>query len=193
MTTRNATRNYSESIIYKLCCKDLTVVEIYIGSTTNFKVRKNQHSYNSQYGKIKVYEYIRENGGFSNWDMIQVEQYNAKDKRDLESRERYWLETLNATLNNNIPCSSGKESDKRYNDKNKEKAKEYYEENKEKIKEYSKEHAKKYREKNKEKIKESRKIYRQTIACECGGVYRKDTKERHDLTQKHINFKSLPA
>ena len=35
--------DYSNSIIYKLCCRDVNVKEIYVGSTTNFRARKNQH------------------------------------------------------------------------------------------------------------------------------------------------------
>ena len=35
--------NYTESMIYKLCCKDTTIEEIYIGSTTNFNRRKAEH------------------------------------------------------------------------------------------------------------------------------------------------------
>ena len=38
-----------------------------------------------------VYMFIREHGGWLNWSMLQVEQYEAKDKRDLETRERYWI------------------------------------------------------------------------------------------------------
>ena len=29
--------DYSKSVIYKLCCKDPTITDIYIGSTTNMK------------------------------------------------------------------------------------------------------------------------------------------------------------
>ena len=35
--------NYENSVIYKLCCTDPTVTEVYVGSTTNFRKRKNQH------------------------------------------------------------------------------------------------------------------------------------------------------
>ena len=35
--------DYSETIIYKLVCKDSSIKEIYIGHTTNFVQRKNSH------------------------------------------------------------------------------------------------------------------------------------------------------
>ena len=35
--------DYSNTIIYKIRCKDINVSDIYIGHTTNFVKRKNQH------------------------------------------------------------------------------------------------------------------------------------------------------
>ena len=35
--------NYSNSIIYKLCCKDINIKEIYVGSTTNFRSSKREN------------------------------------------------------------------------------------------------------------------------------------------------------
>jgi predicted GIY-YIG superfamily endonuclease len=39
---KNAT-NYSKTIMYQICCKDLLVTEKYVGHTTNFTQRKRQH------------------------------------------------------------------------------------------------------------------------------------------------------
>lgn len=90
--------NYKESIIYKLCSSDCD--EIYIGGTTNFRRRKHQHksdchNVNDKAYNRPVYQFIRENGGWSAWSMIQIEQYEARNKRDLEARERYWIDLLN--------------------------------------------------------------------------------------------------
>ena len=84
---------YDQSIIYKLRCKDTNITEIYVGSTTNFKHRKYCHksrcnSVTLKGYNLKVYKFIRDNGGFENWCMIEIEKYNAIDKRDLEKRER---------------------------------------------------------------------------------------------------------
>ena len=72
--------DYSNTIIYKLVCKDLNIKYLYVGSTTNFSNRKNSHksyvvnekrkNYNS-----KIYNFIRDNGGWENWDMILIENY----------------------------------------------------------------------------------------------------------------------
>ena len=92
--------DYSNTIIYKICCKDVSINDIYVGHTTNFIQRKNQHKtscYNLNNKKYNqyVYEFIRNNGGFENWSMIQIEEHNCKTKRDAEAIEHYWIETLN--------------------------------------------------------------------------------------------------
>ena len=168
--------NYSQSSIYKLCCNDPAVTDIYIGSTTNFTKRKYAHksccnSIGNKDHNSYVYQVIRSNGGWDNWSMILVESYNTTTKRELELRERYWIETLGATLNKQVPTrtdqeyyNDNKERIKEYREEHKdqikEAKKEFYNENKDKIKEYREEHKDKmreYREENKDKMKEYRK------------------------------------
>ncbi len=187
--------DYSNTIIYKLCCKDSSILDIYVGHTTNFTNRKNQHktsccnNNNKKYNQY-VYEFIRDNGGWDNWSMIQIEQHNCKDKREAESTEHYWIEQLGAKLNTNKPYAKCKEEPKIYKenwyeekkDYILEKAKQNYEENKEHKLEYQKQYAeehkehiaekqKEYREKNKEKIAEQKKIYREQ--------HKEEAKEKH--------------
>jgi hypothetical protein len=105
--------DYTKGVIYKLCCKDVNISEIYVGSTINFKSRKDKHrqSCNNENNKgynLSVYQYIRENGGFNNWDMILIESYPSENKRELEKRERYWMEELKASLNCVIPTRERK-------------------------------------------------------------------------------------
>ena len=83
--------NYTKSIIYKLCCKNPEIKEIYVGSTTNFIKRKYKHKSACNNVKDKdynynIYKYIRENGGFSNWDMIEIEKHSCNDKNELHKR-----------------------------------------------------------------------------------------------------------
>ena len=193
---------------YQLCCKNTNITDIYIGSTTAFRNRKYQHKQccNNENGKKynkKAYQFIRNNGNFENWDMIEIEKYKATDKRELEKRERYWIDTLKPSLNIQIPTQTIKEWYEINKDKIKEKAKEYYEINKDKIKEYRennkdkrkeyyqenkdkiKEKTKKYKEKNKEHIKE---INKQKINCDCGGKYTHTNKASHMKTKKHIDY-----
>jgi hypothetical protein len=38
--------DYTQTIIYKFCCKNTSVTDIYIGNTTNFTQRKHNHKTN---------------------------------------------------------------------------------------------------------------------------------------------------
>jgi len=96
--------DYSKTIIYKLCCLDQSITDIYIGHTTDFTKRKNAHKSdcNRKKGKgynYKVYQFIRNNGGFENWSMIQIEEYKCNNKREADARETFWMKELKSTLN----------------------------------------------------------------------------------------------
>lgn len=47
----------------------------------------------------KLYNTIRTNGGWDNWDMIEIEKCPCNDANEAHGRERYYIEQLNATLN----------------------------------------------------------------------------------------------
>ena len=46
---------------------------------------------------------IRENEGWNNWSMIEIEKYPCNDKNEACARERYWYELLNANMNTYCP------------------------------------------------------------------------------------------
>jgi len=170
-------RDYSKGIIYKLCCKDPNVTEIYIGSTTNFIKRKHSHKCNcnnnsekNKHYNSKVYKFIRDNGGWENWDMIQIIEYSCENKKQLESKERYYIELLKSSLNGQLPTRKREEYQKQYRldnrDKILENKKQYDKKNQDKIKEYQKQYrldnqdkTNKYYENNKDKILEQKKQY----------------------------------
>jgi len=196
--------DYSKGLIYKLCCKDTNIKEIYIGSTTNFRIRKNTHKTKCNNPKTaeyytKKYKFIREHGGWENWEMILVEYYSATDRLDLRKRERYWYDELLTILNNNKPYSSEEERieinkvkrKKNYkNNKEKiiEKSKKYYVNNKEKRRIYKKE----YYENNKEKISIKRKEYyennKEYVDCDCGSRIINLDYKKHLKSKKHIKW-----
>ena len=100
--------SYSNSCIYKLCCKDTSITDIYIGSTTNFRNRKHQHksrctNINSiEYTQSK-YMFIRDTGGWDNWDMILIEYVNCNTILELHKKEREFIELLKPIMNSNNP------------------------------------------------------------------------------------------
>lgn len=158
--------DYSNTIIYKLCCKDPTIKDIYIGHTTNFVKRKQQHknycnAINDKHYNYNVYQFIREHGNWDNWSMIEICSINCVDKRDAEKQERHYIETLMATLNKNIPIRTKQE---------------YYEDNKEEISLKNK----KYREEHKEEISLKKQKYREEHKEEYSEYYKnyyEDNKE----------------
>ena len=102
-------KDYSKATIYKLVNKfDTNEKMIYIGTTTNWPVRKYQHhrrcndetdrGYN-----WKIYKYIRKTGGFENWDMKIIEDCPCSNSIELSRRERYYIEIYNAKLNTTMP------------------------------------------------------------------------------------------
>ena len=139
--------DYSKTIIYKLCCNDVNIKDIYVGHTTDISSRKRHHKNScinekdKEYNRYK-YQFIRANGGWDNWSLVPVEEYPCDNINQAKIRERYWIETLQSELNKNIPLRTTKE---------------YYDNNKEKIIEHNKE----WRDNNKEKRIEYHKEYHQ--------------------------------
>ena len=181
--------NYDNSMIYKLVSTDINIKEFYIGSTVNFRRRKTQHKHNcnnpnDKNYNTKVYQFIRDNGGWHTWTMILVEKTPCNDKIELRKIEREFMEKLCSSLNSQSAYQSkeelneykkeyyktdrSKEQAKKYYESNKEQAKKYYESNKEKRREYQEinkeqiaEKKREYYEKKKDKLKDYQKIYYQ--------------------------------
>ena len=154
--------NYSNSSIYKIVCKDIDIKDCYVGSTTNLIKRKHQHKNNCNNVNGKgynyyVYRFIRDHGGFDNWDIILIEKFDCKTKEELHRKERFYLETLGATLNKFIPTRTQKEYYEKNKDEINEKKKIYYQNNKDEIREKQKI----YKQNNKDKIRDIDKIYQQ--------------------------------
>ena len=100
--------NYDNTIIYKLVCRDLSVKDVYVGHTTDFKNRKNQHKNSCNNEKAKdysnrKYEFIREHGGWKNWEMVEIEKFPCKDSNEATARERYFYDKLQSSLNTYKP------------------------------------------------------------------------------------------
>ena len=97
--------DYSNTIIYKIYCKDECITDIYIGHTTNFIQRKSSHKTecNNEKNYLKIYKIIRENGGWNNWNMIEIAKYNCKDSTEARIKENEHYNQLKATLNSCPP------------------------------------------------------------------------------------------
>jgi NADH:ubiquinone oxidoreductase subunit len=178
--------DYSKLVIYKIVCKDLHITDLYVGGTTNFIQRKKQHknrcyNKNSEKYYFKLYETIRENGGWENWTMVIIEECPCDDSYNARKLERYYYEQLNATLNAYKPLITEEEK--------KQEAKEYnktdkYKESQKKFRDEHREYYKEYEINNKEKI-QSRKS--EKITCNCGSIISRSSKSAHEKTFLHIS------
>jgi len=174
--------------IYKLAIKDGSLDECYIGSTSCIKVRKWAHKQDCNNPKQRayhyyVYEFIRQNEGFQNWDLYPLEEVKYDNKIELLKKEREWVEKLKSSLNKQIPSRTKKEHYEVNKTKYQEQARGKYEENKEKYKEKNK----KWKMNNPEKLKK----YREKINCECGGKYILSNKISHFNSKKHQKYLSV--
>ena len=197
--------DFSNTFFYKIVCKDLSVTDCYVGHTTNFKARKNKHksacgNINDKGHNLIVYQTIRVNGNWDNWEMVLIEKIDCEDSLDARKKERVFIEELKANLNMVRAYATKKEikeTAKAYRvinaDKIKENAKDYKVINGDKIKEYykswihknNKEYHKEYHQKNIIAIKlRENKVY----VCVCGSNYTHSNKKKHCVTQKHINY-----
>ena len=189
-----------EYIMYKIICNtDETL--IYIGSTINFRVRKNKHksdcnNINSKKQHIKVYENIRNNGGWNNWKMQPIEIYNTDNIIKARIRENELMIEYNSTLNcckAYISMEEKKEYYKKHKEDNIEHYKKYKDDNKIKMKEYHKE----YYGNKEDKKNYQKEIYQRTknkeyntknTICDCGSEIRQKSMKRHLITKHHQKY-----
>jgi len=163
---------YKNGKIYKIVCNETG--ETYYGSTIQkLKYRISRHK-NRKTSESK--HIINRN----NYYYVLIENYSCNNKKELETRERYYIEN-NDCINKIIPTRTKEE----YVEDNKEKMKEYqkthYKQNKENIKEQKKE----YYHQNKEKINEKLK---EKISCPiCDSIVRKADLKRHQRTDKCLS------
>lgn len=183
--------DYSKTVIYRISHKEVEGLD-YVGSTTDFTRRKASHKSscnnpNSQGHHLKVYETIRENGGWDAFRMLEIKKFPCVDNREAEAEEERCRKELKAALNMIRAFVTGdeiKDDKKQYYERNREiiieKAKLYTENHKENVAEYQK----KYREQNKDKARERESV---TYICECClCLVRQKKKFRHELSQRHL-------
>ena len=167
--------DYSKCCIYKIEHVDDESL-VYVGHTTCFDKRKTTHkgsckNDNDRHYNFKVYQMIRQNGGWDAFKMIEVEKYPCADKREAERRENEVIKELRANMNTNKSFRTQDE-----------------------ITEYHKEHNTNYRKVHKDEITEHKKEYYESnkpkinakVKCECGCDVMKRCLNRHQASKKHL-------
>ena len=97
--------DYSNTIIYKITCKDETISDAYVGHTTNFVQRKYAHKIGcvNINNNCKLYQVIRDNGGWENWKMEVIDVINCKDVYEARKKEQEYFVLVKSTLNSIEP------------------------------------------------------------------------------------------
>ena len=152
--------------IYMIKSKEPSLHDFYIGSCDDMRDRMYKHksrcnNENNPAYNQKKYKFIRANGGWDAWQMVEIGCVWKKATKPLFEIEQDYMDMWCPTLNSNR-ASTGKPR------------KEY-------MKEYLKEYKKKYYNKNKDIINEK-------YTCECGGKYTQNNKSKHINTKKHKSF-----
>ena len=179
--------DYSKSVIYKLY--DNTNGDTYYGSTCNelrFRIAKHKSAAicDNKSCSCKSKSIIL-NGDYS---YSVVEEYPCESKRQLETRERWWIENNNC-VNRRIPTRTHKEcDDERYannKEKEQERGRNYYKNNKE----VQSAGRLEYYHKHKEEVKIKRSV---KVLCECGILVTKYYLPKHKTTANHLAAISCP-
>jgi len=177
--------DYLNISIYKICPKNKDLDFCYIGQTQNFADRKRHHIKNTtnendkKHYHLKQYETIRNNGGWDEWEMVEIEKIQCKSKLEARIREQELIEEYNANLNT-LNAFLTEEEKKQIK---KEITEKFRIENKDKIREQER----KYKQEHKDVISEQMKIYRQENKqkiYEKTKEYRENNKEKHREWQR---------
>lgn len=169
----------NDYIFYKIVNVNGDVDLCYVGSTANWKLRRHHHksSCNCETDRghhYKVYETIRENGGWDEFKMVEIGRAEQLTLTQAHQKEEEYRVELKANMNGRKCFGDKKEYNKQYRIDNPERAKQYYIDNAKR--------AKQYRIDNADKIKEQTSF---RTYCECGGSYTYQHKSKHLKTKKH--------
>ena len=168
--------DYDNTIIYKIQHIDDNTL-LYVGHTTDFTKRKSAHkanlnNTNNKAFNYKVYQMIRDNGGWDMFHMIAIKTFACSNKREAEAEEDRVMRELKVTMNNNRALLT--EQDKKDDKKS------YREEHTIEISEYSK----KYKEEHSERVKAQAKKYRDTKKAEFEANFSMEKYSEHLKKQK---------
>jgi len=178
---------YKNGKIYKLVC-DATPI-VYYGSTIqSLPQRLSKHKTLRNCTSRELFEK-------GNVTIELVENYPCNSRKELEARERIYIEFMLDNFDHKVICNERmpartdlecreyrKEYDKKYRQENKEsiskKQREYYQDNKQSYNKKQKE----YQLENRDTIRERQN---EKFNCECGGRYTRSCKSHHLKTKKH--------
>ena len=184
------TVDWSNTVIYLLRSNDPLIEDGYIGHSGDFPARQASHKSvcnnekSPEYNK-KAYIFIRENGGYDNWDFEILETANLEDEDEAATLERDWIETLKPSLNIKLPAQTPEELAEYKRKYNRIRQRKKMEDPEYRKKKY--EATKKRREDPEVKKKDAEKA-NEKITCVCGAIHSRQGKSQHLKSDKHKEF-----
>lgn len=138
-------------------------------------MRQHKSFYRTNSKETESFE-LFSSDGLDNCRIELIEDYPCSCKKDLEARERYWIEKEDC-INKIIPTRT----DREYYEANREhlikQSQKYYYDNIDAKKEYYK-----------NRYAEKREQLLEKFQCECGGKYTPITRNKHEKTLKHQEY-----
>lgn len=177
-----------EYTFYKITCLNNNVDFLYVGSTKNLNNRKWLHKSvcnnpnNSSYN-LKLYETIRNNGGWDNWEVRPIGKGIFNNKTDARIEEQRYINELRANLNSfRAHMTKDDENEMKKN---------YVINNHQKVLDSKKQYRDNHKEELKKKYNDNIQLQnrrKEKIICQCGGSYTYAHKAEHLKSNKHIKF-----
>ena len=188
--SKEAKNDYSNTVIYKLRSKNPLIKDFYIGHSKDFHYRQIAHrstcnNVNSEGHNTPVYIFIRENGGYDNWDFEILETANLKNIDEAETLERDWIEKLEPSLNIQLPAQTPEEKAENYRECDRIRHKKRREDPEFRKKEAE---ANKKRSQDPEVKKKVAATKKEQITCVCGAIHTRGGKSQHLKSEKHNEF-----
>jgi len=193
---------------------------VYVGSTKDFNQRKFSHKSRCISSEFKVYQMIREHGGWEQFDMVELKQIECTQLEARQEEDRVRIE-LNAQLNTFsavVDIEIRNKKMQKYHQSHREEIlkrqqgyrqehleqlkqqnREYNRIHREQIKQQKQEYCQAHREEIKQKRQEHYQSHREEISqknkepftCGCGSQITRNMKARHLRTEKHIMWASI--
>lgn len=169
--------DFSNCYIYHIKSKEGIVH--YVGSTSNMNSRKSSHKYicsheNNKHYHLDIYQYIRDHGGFENFDITPVRKIeNVSNKTELLIAEQAEMNKFTGLKNMRGSYTTKEEQ--------LEKNREWRKENPEKIREFSK----KYYEANKEQLIEKTRNWQKEHSEKNAETHRQWLKEHPEKNAEY--------
>jgi len=184
------TVDWSNTVLYKLCSNNPLIEDEYVGKSGDFHIRKIAHksvcnNVKSEGYNYEVYKFIRENGGYDNWDFEILETANLENEKEASNLERYWIEKLKPSLNERLPAQTPEELAEYHKVYNRIRHRKKMEDPEYRKKKYE---TNKKRSEDPEVKKKEAATKKEQITCVCGAIHTRGGKSQHIKTEKHKEY-----